>query len=284
MPNNNFGMVGEMKWRLIYSPALPGAWNMAIDEAMLLAHTAGLTPPTLRLYRWQPPAISLGLLQPFEAINETACRQLGFEIVRRPSGGGAVLHQHEITYAVVVDGKLCPYGSSVLSTYRWLAEGLKAGLKRLGVDISSSPPSQSTSPATKSFCFARLTDADLSVNGRKLGGAAQARKRNFLLQHGSIPLQLDMEAIERIFGSTDRGQFTWVEEVLGRDIALDEFAEALVQGFSEALGIAFTVSGLTPAEQQLADLLFRYKYSAVKWTKEKRVCSELASKIAAVLS
>ncbi len=273
-----------MKWRLIYSPALPGAWNMAIDEAMLLAHTAGLTPPTLRLYRWQPPAISLGLLQPFEAINETACRQLGFEIVRRPSGGGAVLHQHEITYAVVVDGKLCPYGSSVLSTYRWLAEGLKAGLKRLGVDISSSPPSQSTSPATKSFCFARLTDADLSVNGRKLGGAAQARKRNFLLQHGSIPLQLDMEAIERIFGSTDRGQFTWVEEVLGRDIALDEFAEALVQGFSEALGIAFTVSGLTPAEQQLADLLFRYKYGAVKWTKEKRVCSELASKIAAVLS
>lgn len=273
-----------MKWRLIYSPALPGAWNMAIDEAMLLAHTAGLTPPTLRLYRWQPPAISLGLLQPFEAINETACRQLGFEIVRRPSGGGAVLHQHEITYAVVVDGKLCPYGSSVLSTYRWLAEGLKAGLKRLGVDISSSPSSQSTSPATKSFCFARLTDADLSVNGRKLGGAAQARKRNFLLQHGSIPLQLDMEAIERIFGSTDRGQFTWVEEVLGRDIALDEFAEALVQGFSEALGIAFTVSGLTPAEQQLADLLFRYKYSAVKWTKEKRVCSELASKIAAVLS
>jgi len=284
MPNNNFGMVGEMKWRLIYSPALPGAWNMAIDEAMLLAHTAGLTPPTLRLYRWQPPAISLGLLQPFEAINETACRQLGFEIVRRPSGGGAVLHQHEITYAVVVDGKLCPYGSSVLSTYRWLAEGLKAGLKRLGVDISSSPPSQSTSPATKSFCFARLTDADLSVNGRKLGGAAQARKRNFLLQHGSIPLQLDMEAIERIFGSTDRGQFTWVEEVLGRDIALDEFAKALVQGFYEALGIAFTVSGLTPAEQQLADLLFRYKYSAVKWTKEKRVCSELASKIAAVLS
>ncbi len=273
-----------MKWRLIYSPALPGAWNMAIDEAMLLAHTAGLTPPTLRLYRWQPPAISLGLLQPFEAINETACRQLGFEIVRRPSGGGAVLHQHEITYAVVVDGKLCPYGSSVLSTYRWLAEGLKAGLKRLGVDISLSPPSQSTSPATKSFCFARLTDADLSVNGRKLGGAAQARKRNFLLQHGSIPLQLDMEAIERIFGSTDRGQFTWVEEVLGRDIALDEFAEALVQGFSEALGIAFTVSGLTPAEQQLTNLLFRYKYSAVEWTKEKRVCSELASKIAAVLS
>ncbi|MCX7643558.1 MAG: lipoate--protein ligase family protein, partial [Armatimonadetes bacterium] len=175
-----------MEWRLVYSPALPGSWNMAIDEAMLLAHAAGLTPPTLRLYRWQPPAVSLGRLQPFGAINETACRQLGFDIVRRPSGGGAVLHQHEITYSVVVNGKLCPHGSSVLSTYQWLAEGLKAGLKRLGVDISSPSTPCPTLPEIATFCFARMTSADLSISGRKLGGSAQARKRNFLLQHGSI--------------------------------------------------------------------------------------------------
>ncbi|MFN4179542.1 MAG: biotin/lipoate A/B protein ligase family protein [Armatimonadota bacterium] len=271
-----------MKWRLIYSPALSGAWNMAIDEAMLLAHVAGLTPPTLRLYRWQPPAVSLGLLQPFEAVNEEACRQLGFDIVRRPSGGGAVLHQHETTYAVVVDGRLCPYGSSVLSTYRWLAEGLKAGLKRLGVDISSPPLPYPAVPSTEPFCFVRLTDADLIVNGRKIGGSAQARKRNFLLQHGSIPLQLDIDAIERIFGSMERGRFTCVEEVLGRNVNLDEFGEALVQGFSEALGVDFTLSDLTPLEYQLANLLFRYKYSTVSWTKERRTCPELASKVSAV--
>ncbi|MFN3422326.1 MAG: biotin/lipoate A/B protein ligase family protein [Armatimonadota bacterium] len=273
-----------MKWRLIYSPALSGARNMAIDEAMLLAHAAGLTPPTLRLYRWQPPTVSLGLLQPFEGVNEEACRQLGFEVVRRPSGGGAVLHQHEITYAVVVDGRLCPYGSSVLSIYRWLAEGLKAGLKRLGVDISSPPLPYPAAPSTEPFCFVRLTDADLSVNGRKLGGSAQARKRNFLLQHGSIPLQIDIDKIERIFGSIERERFTCVEEVLGRNVNLDEFAEALVQGFSEALGVDFTLSDLTPLEYQLADLLFRYKYNTVSWTKERRTCPDLASKIAMTLS
>lgn len=257
---------------------------MAIDEAMLLAHTAGLTLPTLRLYRWQPPAVSLGLLQPFEAVNEEACHQLGFDIVRRPSGGGAVLHQHEITYAVVIDGRLCPYGSSVLSTYRWLAEGLEAGLKRLGVDISSSPLPHSNPITSEPFCFARLTDADLSVNGRKIGGSAQARKRNFLLQHGSIPLQLHVDAIERIFGSIERERFTCVEEVLRRNVTLDEFAEALVQGFSEALGVDFTVSDLTPLEHQLANLLFRYKYNTIFWTKGRRTYPDLASKIAMTLS
>lgn len=277
--------MGDMEWRLICSPALPGAWNMAIDEAMLLAHSVGLTPPTLRLYRWQPPAISLGLLQPFEAINETACHQLGFEIVRRPSGGGAVLHQHEITYAVVVDGRLCPYGSSVMSTYRWLSEGLKAGLKRLGVDISSStPPINASSAAPKTFCFAQMTDADLSINNRKLGGSAQARKRNFLLQHGSIPLRLDMVAIEKIFGAVEWERFTCVEEVLGRSVPLDEFAVALVQGFSEALGITFNLSGLTPTEHKLADLLFRHKYETVEWTKERRTRPELIREVEAILS
>lgn len=272
-----------MEWRLIYSPALPGAWNMAIDEAMLLAHAAGLTPPTLRLYRWMPPAVSLGLLQPFEAVNELACRQLGFDIVRRPSGGGAVLHQHEVTYAVIVDGRLCPYGSSVLSTYRWLAEGLKAGLKRLGIDASSSPLPY---PAltSKSFCFARMTEADLSVNGCKLGGSAQARRRNFLLQHGSIPLRLDVEAVERIFGLTGREGFTWVEEVLERSVTADEFADALVEGFSETLGIAFFLSDLTPTEHQLANLLFRYKYGTAAWTRERRTCPELSRKVATILS
>ncbi len=273
-----------MKWRLIYSPALSGAWNMAIDEAMFLAHVAGLTLPTLRLYRWQPPAVSLGLLQTFEAVNEEACRQLGFDIVRRPSGGGAVLHQHEVTYAVVVDRRLCPYGSSVLSTYRWLAEGLKAGLKRLGVDISPSPLPYPNPLTHEPFCFARLTDADLSVNGRKLGGSAQARKRNFLLQHGSIPLRLDIEAIERIFGSIERERFTCVEEVLKRNVKLDEFAEALVQGFSKGLGVDFTLSDLTPLEHQLANLLFRHKYGIVLWTKERQTCPDLASKIEMALS
>lgn len=265
-----------MVWRLVYSPAMQGSWNMAIDEAMLLAHVAHLTPPTLRLYRWQPPSVSLGLLQPYEAINIKACRLLGFDIVRRPSGGGAVLHQHEITYAIVVDGRLCPYGSSVMATYRWLAAGLISGLEELGLNASLLHPS-SNLPAN--FCFARLTGADLSVNGRKLGGSAQARRRNFLLQHGSIPLRLEKDAIKQIFGDVDFEQFTCIEWMLKGSLPFEDFAQALVRGFEKALSINFEVGNLTDEEMQLAASLVELKYGTEAWTKERKANPKLTTQI-----
>ena len=276
----------KLQWRLVCSPPLPGSWNMAVDEAMLLAHSAGLTIPTLRLYRWSPPAVSIGLLQPIESISEEACRQLGFNIVRRPSGGGAVLHQHEITYAVVVDGRVCPEGSSVMATYRWLAKGLTAGLRKLGIEASLSNSNDRNCPSQHliaSFCFARTSAADLTVEGLKLGGSAQARRRYFLLQHGSIPLRLDTETIEQIFGLSGRKNFTCLEEVLEREVSPCEFVEALVAGFSEALGVSFIVSGLTPIELRLAEILFQHKYNTEEWTRERKVRTELPSKVTEIL-
>jgi len=276
----------KLQWRLVCSPPLPGSWNMAVDEAMLLAHSAGLTIPTLRLYRWSPPAVSIGLLQPIESISEEACRQLGFNIVRRPSGGGAVLHQHEITYAVVVDGRVCPEGSSVMATYRWLAKGLTAGLRKLGIEASLSNSNDRNCPSQHliaSFCFARTSAADLTVEGLKLGGSAQARRRHFLLQHGSIPLRLDTETIEQIFGLSGRKNFTCLEEVLEREVSPCEFVEALVAGFSEALGVSFIVSGLTPIELRLAEILFQHKYNTEEWTRERKVRTELPSKVTEIL-
>ncbi len=271
-----------MRWRLVRTPAMAGAWNMAIDEAMLLTHAAGLIPPTLRFYQWSPPTVSLGLLQPYDAINEQACQQLGFDIVRRPSGGGAVLHQHEVTYAVVVDGRLCPYGSSVLATYRWLAEGLIAGLRFLGV--SASLPEGTNEPApSAAFCFVRLTGADLEVSGRKLGGSAQARRRYFLLQHGSLPLRLDNTAIAQLFGTQDTHSFTCVEEAAGRKVEPDEFADALVRGFETALVVTFYVGELTEVEWQLAELLVAGKYGMESWTKERKVAPTLHQQVTDLL-
>ncbi len=252
---------------------------MAIDEAMLLAHSKGLTPPTLRLYRWQPPTVSLGLLQQYETVNEEICRKLGFDLVRRPSGGGAVLHQHEITYAVVVDGHLCPYGSSVVATYRWIATALIVGLKELGAETSLPASPQFVSSSSANFCFVRLTNADLSISGRKLGGSAQARKRNFILQHGSIPLRLDKDTLRLIFGDVDFEQFTCLEWVLGRSVPFDEFSEALVQGFEKAIGVNFSVGGLTKEELKLASLLVELKYGTESWTKERKAKPELAQQL-----
>ncbi|MCS7265841.1 MAG: lipoate--protein ligase family protein [Armatimonadetes bacterium] len=268
-----------MVWRLVYSPALNGSWNMAIDEAILLAQSAGIAPPTLRLYKWQPAAVSLGLLQAYETINEEGCKQLGFEIVRRPSGGGAVLHQQEITYSVVFDSRICPYGSSVMATYHWIAKGLIAGLKELGVEASVPTLHLCDSNSPSNFCFVRLTGADLSVKGKKLGGSAQARRRNFLLQHGSIPLSLGMNELRLIFGDIDFEQFTCIDWVLGRKVSFDEFADALVCGFEKAFNINFSVRGLTDEELELAILLVELKYGTEMWTKERKAEPELAQQI-----
>jgi len=273
-----------MRWRLIRSPALSGAWNMAIDEAMLLAHAAGLTPPTFRLYSWSPPAVSLGLLQPADVVNEPVCRQLGIDLVRRPSGGGAVLHQHEVTYAVVADGRLCPDGSSVLATYRWLARGLMEGLKLLGIDatLPESLWETKTPSRSLSFCFVRLTGADLEVGGKKLGGSAQARRRFFLLQHGCIPLRLENEILARLFGSLHLDTFTSVELVAGRRVSPDEFAEALVRGFERALKVQFHEGELTEAELQAARLLMEGKYGTREWLLARKVAPNLREELNAL--
>jgi lipoate-protein ligase A len=270
-----------MRWRLIRSEPASGAWNMAVDEAMLLAHAAGLTPPTLRLYAWSPPALSLGLLQPLNAEWAKGCARLGFDLVRRPSGGGAVLHQHEVTYAIVTDGRSCPQGSSVLATYRWLEGGLRAALHLLGIEPDA--PFQPDHPVpSASFCYARLTGADLSVRGRKLCGSAQARRRNFLLQHGSLPLRWDVIALRHLFGD-EATPLTCLEWLTGKSLTPETVMDALGRGFAWALGVTFVESDLTPTEKAIADLLCDAKYGSAAWTRERQVAPELRLQVERLL-
>jgi lipoate-protein ligase A len=207
---------------------------------------------------------------------------LGIDLVRRPSGGGAVLHHQEVTYAVIVDGRMCPGGTSVMATYHWLARGLVAGLNLLGIDASV-PTTLPSTPATAAFCFVRLTGADLEVGGRKLGGSAQARRNYFVLQHGSLPLRLDRTIIAQLFGELNPFLFTSLEEAAGRQIEPDEFANALVEGFASALGITFELANLMEAEQGLATLLVEGKYGTSQWTRVRKVDPNLRQRIADLL-
>lgn len=252
-----------------------------MDEALLLTHTAGLSPPTLRLYAWETPTLSLGLLQPFNAEWACRCRRLGGALVRRPSGGGAVWHHHELTYAVVVDGRCCPLGSSVLATYRWLERGLRAALHRLGIEPD--PPFDATVSAPAAFCFARLTGADLAVQGRKLCGSAQARRQGVLLQHGTIPLRWNLDAVTALFGEPFVTALTSLEQLLGRSVRFSEVADAVAVGFEQALGIALVPGALTPTEKALAELLVKAKYATPAWTESRTVPADLRCKVQQLL-
>lgn len=215
---------------------------MAADVA-LLEDVASGAPPALRLYRWERPALSLGRFQPDEDVDAEACRRLGVEVVRRPTGGRALLHGSDLTYALAVPR---PHGASVDALYAHLARGLVAGLARLGVEAGVGTASGPGGPA----CVTTARGADLQVGGRKLCGSAQVHRGGAALQHGSVLLtRLPIDESDLLRGPVSRERVraaTVTLEELGAPHGPREVARALVEGFAEALDVSFT-SSLAPA-------------------------------------
>jgi lipoate-protein ligase A len=263
-------------FRLLVTEPLNGAANMALDEALLLGRLRGAAPPTLRFFAWAPPTISLGYGQPLDGrIDLVAAAELGMGVVRRPTGGSAILHEGpdlEVTYSVVAASADFPEAEDLLETYRWIGAGLAAGLGQLGapVEMVSVQPSDPT--AIPAFCFARTGSYELEVGGRKLVGSAQRRQGGAFLQHGSVMLGAVPARLRRVFpGESDPlGGMTTLEAVLHRRPSFEETIGALAQGFREAHGIELTPGGLSTEETELAESLARDKYAREEWTRRGR--------------
>jgi lipoyl(octanoyl) transferase len=235
-----------MNWIFIDSGPNTGAHNMSVDEELLNRAQAGDSTPVLRFYTWSPPAVSLGRFQKLEtAVNQDACKRRGFDIVRRITGGRAVLHNAELTYSVVsrIDNPLFP--PDVLGTYKVIAAGLLAGLADLGIDaemVSRGGSNAALVNKTDSSpsCFSSPSWYEIVVRGRKIIGSAQRRLSHAFLQHGSILIDYDpvLEA-EVICGGGSDGRVTSVRRELGREVSGDEVKQAILTGFSRELGITW---------------------------------------------
>ncbi|MHB0886686.1 MAG: lipoate--protein ligase family protein [Bacillota bacterium] len=277
-------------WRLIRSEPADAARNMAVDEAIMTAHGRGLVPPTLRFYTWQPAAVSVGYFQSLEReIDVEACRRAGIGIVRRPTGGRAVLHDDELTYSITIAESILP--GSILETYRYLSRGLLAGFGLIGLRADlTNPPSRGGEPAaagvapaphgSSAACFDAPSWYELTSGGKKIVGSAQTRKNGIILQHGAIILHLDLDKlIGTLRFPSDRvrdrvretlvGKAGGIDEAAGRRIAPAELAEAMASGFTKELGLILVPGELTPEEQRLADELERTKYSQTSWNWRK---------------
>ena len=269
-------------WRLLQSGHADAFTNMAVDEAILLACVQGLVPPTLRLYGWRPPGVSLGYFQELDGqVDAAECARRGFGLVRRPTGGRAILHDDEVTYSVCVGESDIRGGHGVMSSYREISRGIEAALQHLGVDAALgdragvSPLKAEAAKALPAACFASSARADLVQAGRKIVGSAQTRRHGAILQHGSIPLGLDIEAQlaampGRGGGRGDPGQHLsraviTVSDAVGRRVDYDELCGALAQGFVRALGIRLQPGELTEQERHLAERLRTEKYATEAW-------------------
>jgi len=252
-------------WRLLRLDVNDAFTNMAIDEAIVTARIADSVPNTLRLYRWNPSAVSIGRFQ--DIANEVQvdnCRQKGIDIVRRPTGGGTVYHdsQNEITYSIVARER--DFGTTdVIQAYNRICSGIIEAAKILGVNASFNPGDPRNCPT-------------VAINGKKISGSAQYHKSGVLLQHGTFLLNADLENMftflrvpwaknisDVICVANDK--ITSIEKELDNPIDPNEASEALIQGFKKALSTELREGTLTNTEQALVSKLRDEKYSRDAW-------------------
>lgn len=273
-------------WRLLITPPARGAWNMAVDESILEHIGRGgplglrqgqVSLPTLRLYAWEPPCLSLGYAQPFSDVDVSCLNARGWEVVRRATGGRAILHTDELTYSVIAPNNEPRVEGSVLESYNRLAQALLLAVKNLELPVEMKEGKENGNGSNNPVCFEVPSTYEITVNGKKLIGSAQARKKEGVLQHGSLPLTGDLaricealvfenesareEAAKRLL---DRA--TTVESALGSAVSWETAAQAFVGAFEAQLGLSFERGELSQSESTRAEELARGKYAHSSWT------------------
>ncbi len=244
-------------WRLIVDGSLPGARNMARDVAMLEAVIAGQAPPSVRLYGWSPSCLTLGRHQGLDAVDLTFCAGEGIDVARRPTGGRAVLHHLELTYAVVAPlGAVLP--SALQEAYRRLCAGLVRGMSSLGIaaeltggEVNLRLPG----PRTTVPCFKAPAGGEVVVGGRKLIGSSARVRRGVLLQHGAILLGWDGRLQAGAMGLENdrslRALVTTVGEELSPVPSRSDLVEAVAEGLGDEVGVVLEQASLTEAETMM---------------------------------
>ncbi|WP_203227730.1 lipoate--protein ligase family protein [Calorimonas adulescens] len=260
----------ERVWRLIDTGYSDGAYNMAVDEALMESVAAGESPPVLRFFGWSPPTLSIGYFQRAEReVNLERLKGQGIGFVRRPTGGRAVLHDREITYSVSIRESDLP--GSVIETYKVLSLGLVEGLKQLGIEAEVASLKESgTERALTSACFDSPSWYEVVFHGKKLIGSAQVRKYGTILQHGSIMLDFDPQKLALTMNVDDKARERIasmlskkagsLSEMAGREIGYSEAGQAISAGFKKVFGIGYIISSLTEEEEKRAlELVEKYK-------------------------
>ncbi len=253
---------------------------MALDEAILEAVQDGQSSPTVRFYAWDPPCLSLGYAQSFGDADRAAIEELGWHMVRRPTGGRAILHTDEVTYSIAAPADHPLFANGVLPSYERISRGLLAGLRHLGMDpeihASDSPVEHDANPV----CFQNPGTFEITVQGKKLVGSAQLRRARGVLQHGSIPIFGELNRIclalkypsdeERSRAMHDVDQeATTVERSLGRRLAWEQVVDHLIAGLESEMKMSFIEEQLTQQENLRAIELHDTRYAHSDWTLRK---------------
>jgi lipoate-protein ligase A len=270
------------RWYFINSGHCSPSYNMALDEALLNWHSAGLIPPVIRFYGWEPAALSIGYFQKAEKeIDLKRVEELGLGFVRRPTGGRGVLHEHELTYSIIVSEDHPEMPESVTEAYRILSKGLLEGFKNLGLDAYFSVPDTEEKlgdlkKPKSAVCFDAPSWYEMVVEGKKVAGSAQTRQKGVILQHGAILIDLDAEKLLSVFRFPDETakekmrlkiphKAVSINSLREKPATMEECVAAFKQGFIEALDIDLEPYILTAEQMEYVKSLEKEKYAADSW-------------------
>jgi len=249
------------EWRLLDTGLHDAFYNMALDEAIVIARSKKLVPNTLRFFRWEPSAVSIGYFQSMEEeVDIETCKRIGVDYVRRRTGGGAVYHERdgELTYSVIINEDHPLISRDFQKTYEKLCSWLVRGLSFLGVPAEFKPIN------------------DIIVAGKKISGNAQTRGMNVVHQHGTILREVNpavMFSVLKVPSEKIRGKMikaaeervTSINKFLQRDVSFEELKKALIKGFEESFDIKLVLGEITDFEKDMAVKLKEEKYSTREW-------------------
>ncbi|CEG27834.1 lipoate--protein ligase family protein [Bacillus sp. B-jedd] len=270
------------KWIYIDSGNESPSFNMALDEALLEWHSEGKIPPAVRFYGWNPATLSIGYFQKVEKeIDMKAVKAHGLGFVRRPTGGRGVLHEHELTYSVIVSEDHPKMPVSVTEAYRVISEGILHGFRNLGFAADFAVPKteeekNSLKNPRSSVCFDAPSWYELVVEGRKVAGSAQTRQKGVILQHGSILLDLDEDKLFSLFHYTServkermkasfKNKAVAINQLSERQVGIEEAKAAFKKGFEEGLEIDLIPYQLSEEQLGYVETLAKDVYENDEW-------------------
>jgi len=250
------------RWRLIVDAPGSAPLNMAKDEAILRGLENGQGLPTLRLYEWRRPAISVGRYQAADTLNRGA-QESGVQVVRRITGGRAVLHNMELTYSVVCDARHELFTYGIRGAYRAISRCIVGALKDIGVGAELSLVGSAGAGGKRDSCFHVPARFEVTAGGRKIVGSSQRRFKRALLQHGSILFGMDKALTDAVFGKGASSRMSWVSEFT--ESSMEELKRALPLRVAEGLGV--TLEEIEPpcGEETLIKSLEHSRYSNSAW-------------------
>ncbi|MBI4698897.1 MAG: lipoate--protein ligase family protein [Nitrospirae bacterium] len=269
-----------MFWRFIDDKARSASLNMALDEAISEAVRKKLSPPTLRLYQWENPSITIGYFQNISDIDLDYCREINYPVVRRCTGGKAILHNFELTYSFSASNGLEPFNRGLVKNYLLVNSALASGLRQVNLpaDTAVKKKCRQRDP----LCFKTPSFGEITVNGEKIIGSAQKRYSNGFMQQGSIIMDVDTDELRRIVKHHDLVMIKGSEEGVRKapeeyglkagtikkyapSVSVDELRTALKKAFEQTFNTTFVSESPTEFEARLAEKLEAEKYSSHEW-------------------